>query len=53
MKYWLEYEVKTKTWKIYKTKTKYEGETMLCVKILSVKLFDRIIEGILKIVGNE
>lgn len=49
MKYWLEYDVKTKSWSIYDTRTKFECETMTRLYIFSDKLFDRILDGVIKI----
>lgn len=47
MKYYIEHDVKTKSWNVYRTKTRYEGETMLCIHKFTEQLFDKLIEAVL------
>ena len=49
MKYWVEYDIKTKMWVVYDAHIKIEGAQMRCITKFSIKLFDVIVGAALKI----
>jgi len=49
MKYFLEYETKTRTWILYNGKTFCPGAVMECIYAFTEKEFDNILEIVAKI----